>query len=504
MISNQTEQVYEKFSHPRRLHPTAIIFALFTTIKEMIFGIGIGLIFTLKESVFFFLIVGGIFLACIIIFSILSWLRFTYYVEDDELRIEQGILNRKKRYISINRIHKIDLTANVIHRLFRLVKVQIDTASNSGDAEVSLSAIRMDDATELRMLLQHNKEQEETDNTIKAEQSSESISWKRLFIAGSTSGSAGVIVIALLTVFSQIEELIPRYLFNVAYDWLINIGVYALAILLLLIAILFWIFGIAGTMIRYGNFTIEKREKELFIRRGLLETKELTIPYDRIQAIGIEQSPIRQPFGFVTVFAVVAGGSFDRLETFPILFPIIHKSEVEEFINKFVPNYDYSLKKQLKPLPRRSLIFYIAKSFIAPLFVLVASLIFIPTLYWLALVVLIFNLILSMFQYKDLGHYISDENFVLQKRTLQKVTLFTEKKRIQAFEKRVHKIQAFRQVASVTISLIGMQGLGTHYTLKHVRDEDANLMADSFSYRKEKQKEGSLGKVDYNELSDPL
>src|SRR5699024_10317096 len=109
MISNQTEQVYEKFSHPRRLHPTAIIFALFTTIKEMIFGIGIGLIFTLKESVFFFLIVGGIFLACIIIFSILSWLRFTYYVEDDELRIEQGILTRKRRYISIHQLHTFDV-----------------------------------------------------------------------------------------------------------------------------------------------------------------------------------------------------------------------------------------------------------------------------------------------------------------------------------------------------------------------------------------------------------
>src|SRR5690625_3674904 len=108
----------------------------------MIFGIEFGLIFSRKKSIFFILIFDVTFLACIIIFIFLSWLRFTYYVEDDELRNEQGILNRKKRYISINRIHKIDLTANVIHRLFRLVKVQIDTASNSGDAEVSLSAIR--------------------------------------------------------------------------------------------------------------------------------------------------------------------------------------------------------------------------------------------------------------------------------------------------------------------------------------------------------------------------
>src|SRR5699024_3102629 len=255
--------------------------------------------------------------------------------------------------------------------------------SNSGNAEVSLSAIRFQEAAQLRKLLQTYRASDD-DDTNERETTIQKISWRRLFIAGSTSGSAGVIVLAALTLFSQIEDLIPRKVFNMAFDWFVNVGVIVIVIFIIILAVLLWLFGIAGTMIRYGSFTIEKREKELFIRRGLLETKELTIPYDRIQAIGIEQSPIRQPFGFVTVFAVVAGCSFDRLETFPILFPIIHKSEVEEFINKFVPNYDYSLKKQLKPLPRRSLIFYIAKSFIAPLFVLVASLIFIPTLYWLA------------------------------------------------------------------------------------------------------------------------
>src|SRR5690625_5656482 len=80
-----------------------------------------------------------LFLVVTIITSILSWLRFTYRVEDNELRIEQGVFIRKKRYVPINRIHKIDFTANVVHRIFGLVKIQIDTESGVG-AEVSLSA----------------------------------------------------------------------------------------------------------------------------------------------------------------------------------------------------------------------------------------------------------------------------------------------------------------------------------------------------------------------------
>src|SRR5699024_12105312 len=98
-----------------------------------------------------------IFLILLIIFSVVSWLRFTYRVEDNELRIEQGIFIRKKRYISINRIHKIDVTADVIHRLFKLVKVQIDTASSGDGAEVNLSAVKITKAAKLRRALKKER-----------------------------------------------------------------------------------------------------------------------------------------------------------------------------------------------------------------------------------------------------------------------------------------------------------------------------------------------------------
>src|SRR5699024_2033783 len=114
--------------------------------------------------------------------SFLSWLRFTYRVEDNELRIEQGIFIRKKRYISINRIHKIDVTADVFHRLFKLVKVQIDTAGSGDGSEVDLSAIQITKAAKLRRALQKGKKakttEEATENYLPPKQK---ISWRRLF-----------------------------------------------------------------------------------------------------------------------------------------------------------------------------------------------------------------------------------------------------------------------------------------------------------------------------------
>ncbi|MEI3605342.1 PH domain-containing protein [Pseudogracilibacillus sp. SE30717A] len=484
MMCNEQELRNENpFSKPQRLHPAAMYFNLIKVIKETIFGLGIGLIFTLKESLFYFLLFISIFLILLIISSILSWLRFTYRIEENELRIEQGIFIRKKRYISLNRIHKIDLTANVIHRIFKLVKVQIDTASSGDGAEVSLSAIKTEDAVRLRKVL---KRQETLQNIVETDESNsmKKISWIRLFIAGTTSGSVGIILVALLAGFTQIEELIPKKLYNTTYTWIIDQGIIIIVGLIIFMLLLLWLFGIAGTMIKYGNFTIEKRAAELFVKRGLLETKELTIPFDRIQAIGIEQSLIRQPIKFVRIFAVVAGGSFDKMEPFPVLFPLIHEKEVEQFLREYLPDYQQQ-KTELIPLSKRGRKFYLFNTTILFVLALIPVLYFFPSFSWIPLCFIILSLALGWMQHKDGGYMIDGKRITLQHRNLNKVTIMTYHRRIQSLQKRQHKIQMYQRIASTKISLIGMGGLGTHYSLKHVEEEDANKIADWYSYRKQ-------------------
>lgn len=152
MFNEQDVQETLEIAKPQRLNPAAIYFNLIKVIKETIFGIGAGFIVTIKQSLFYSLMFLLAFLVIIILTSFLSWLRFTYRVEDNELRIEQGIFIRKKRYVPINRIHKIDFTANVIHRIFKLVNIQIDTAGTGG-AEVSLSAVTTSKGEQLRKAL---------------------------------------------------------------------------------------------------------------------------------------------------------------------------------------------------------------------------------------------------------------------------------------------------------------------------------------------------------------
>lgn len=81
-------------------------------------------------------------------------------------------------------------------------------------------------------------------------------------------------------------------------------------------------------MLKYWNFTIARVDEDIVIRCGLLEKKLITIPLKRIQAVGYVENLIRQPFGYVTVIAEIAGGSNEKGEDFStVLFPIMKKKK---------------------------------------------------------------------------------------------------------------------------------------------------------------------------------
>src|SRR5690625_3760807 len=86
MYKDNAENEVLEIAKPQRLNPASIYFNLVKIIKETILGLSAGLIITIKQSMFYFLIFVGVFLLFLIISSILSWIRFTYRVENDELR----------------------------------------------------------------------------------------------------------------------------------------------------------------------------------------------------------------------------------------------------------------------------------------------------------------------------------------------------------------------------------------------------------------------------------
>ncbi len=142
--------------------------------------------------------------------GVISWLRFTFKIEDGELRIEQGVIIRKKMYLTSDRIQVIDISAGVVQRLFGLVAVEVKTAGSTSK-EAKISALSREKAEELKSLLRKNigdKDLEE-DGEVEEKQIY-TLTNRDLLIAATTSGRLGVALSIVGAAFSQIDQVISE------------------------------------------------------------------------------------------------------------------------------------------------------------------------------------------------------------------------------------------------------------------------------------------------------
>ena len=83
------------------------------------------------------------------LFSIWYYFKFYFYVKDGELIIEKGILEKTKLNIPFERIQTINFQQSILHQLFDVVGLEIDTAG-SGKKELSITAVEKDKAELIR------------------------------------------------------------------------------------------------------------------------------------------------------------------------------------------------------------------------------------------------------------------------------------------------------------------------------------------------------------------
>ena len=298
-------------------------------------------------------------LVIVLVFGIIKWLRFTYRLEEGELRIEYGLFVKKKRYIPIERIQSLNFSEGILHRPFGLVKVKVETAgsSNSRESEAELTAISKEEALDLeQMIYREKKGQSVTEDSsleqaaIQEDEPFFTLGQKDIWVLAATSGGVGVIISGVALFLSQFNELIPYKAVYEEVAVFIKSGVFIVALTAFLGLILAWFLSIVWTFIIYGDFKIRIVDEHIVMTRGLLEKKQVTVPLNRVQGIRIVENPIRQLIGYCTVHIENAGGSVLEKDSTSIkLFPIIKKEQVPELLNGLFP--EYIIQDDFKGLP---------------------------------------------------------------------------------------------------------------------------------------------------------
>ncbi len=414
-------------------------------------------------SMFSFLILLVIFLFTTVA-GILKWLTFRYWFEEGELRVQYGLIVKKKRYILFDRIQSLNYKEGVFHRLFGLVQVTVETAaSTDGKPEASLTAIKRVAADQIEKEMNQAKYGEITqdDDMLITPKSRKvyKMSAKDLILLATTSSGVGVVVFGVLAVVSQFAEYIP-------YDWiydelayLVKYSVIIVIALILMGMLAAWIISIALTLLNYYDFTVVEENKRLVITRGLLEKKRIAIPLNRVQAIKIVENPLRQPFGLASVQLESAGGGFEEGKSSKIvLFPLISKKAAVAPFEELFPQFDFEVQSFIQS-PKRAKPFFYRLDFlwIAPL-TAVLTYFFFP--YGLLVLLLAIPMVAwGKWQHKAAAVQQAEQQLTIVSRTFSRVTFYVQKNRIQAMEQRQSFFQKRRDIASLKVTVMsGMHG----------------------------------------------
>src|SRR5690625_7273733 len=106
---------------------------------------------------------------------------------------------------------------------------------------------------------------------------------------------------------------------------------------ILIFVVFAWFFSFASTLLTFGNFQFDIKKDELVVSRGIFETKKITVPFNRIQAIHITEGIIRQPLGYASVHLESAGYGDEQGSGSFVLMPLIKAGNILFFLEVNIP-----------------------------------------------------------------------------------------------------------------------------------------------------------------------
>lgn len=269
------------------------------------------------------LFVGGV-------YGAVSWLRTTFWIEADELRVDTGVLSRQSRRIRIDRLQGVDIVQPFVARILGLAELRMDVAGGSS-REGSLAYLPLAEARRLKDLLLARRDELGTSGRVAAQRQAGPVeaqpggmqagpgqaavepqqvatpSQAAVRPAAHERPIAKVEISTLLLSILLSGETVTLVLvtagmlvaFTVSGEWL---GLPAILPVLL---------GFGVAMFRrfsmnYG-FTVSETPAGMQVRRGLFDLSSQTIALERVQGVVVSEPLFWRALGWARLDVSIAG-----------------------------------------------------------------------------------------------------------------------------------------------------------------------------------------------------
>ena len=310
----------EEASLARRTDPKGFIVRAATLLMQLVIPLGVAFATIFDDGALSGRIAWAApFVAAIILANLLAaylqWTRLTYTVNEADIRVESGVLSRAARSVPYDRIQDVSLEQKLLPRLFGLVEVKFETGAGGKD-DLALAYLSESEGERLRELVRSRSEDaphasSSTDAPeTPADETLFAMGPKRIMTFGLFEFSLAIVAV-IGGLAQQFEFLLPFDLWDLDKweerfagpgQWLAGLGPLAqaagLAVALTMLGIVGIVTGVVRTALREWDFRLERTDKGLRRRRGLLTRTDLVMPLHRVQALRLETGFLRRLFGW--------------------------------------------------------------------------------------------------------------------------------------------------------------------------------------------------------------
>ncbi|MFQ3173631.1 MAG: putative membrane protein YdbT with pleckstrin-like domain [Flavobacterium sp.] len=374
----------EKFKQPQRQSSIGILLMFVSTLQQWARGLWPILVvyaFKFDEINKGYLFLGlSVLLVTIGIVAYLKYLNFTFYLDDEneEFVINEGVLNKTKTIIQLNKIQQVNINQSLLQRIIGVYELDVDTAGSS-KKEGEINAISHSLALALKARLMENEKSksnfEKPEVASKTETAGErpfmSISFLSLLKVGITSNyikSLGLILAFFATVYENSKSFMGHSDFDEkkidAYiDKSMVIQSVAIIAFLLLCSIL--IINLVRVIFRYFGYKIARQNGSLLLSFGLLSTKSTIIKPEKVQIVTVTRNYFQKKMNILELKIKQATSGEKEERKSVIEIPGCNETESVEILNLLflkTPEKGIMLKPNF-----RKLVFSIFLSIVLPL-----------------------------------------------------------------------------------------------------------------------------------------
>jgi putative membrane protein len=437
----------------RRLHVAAAVDEAFRGLKDIALPLIIGLVAGGTRSSFSAIAFGLAGVVAALAIGITRWQATTYAVSDRALHFRSGVFSPDETVVPLDRIQAVDTITGPVQRLFGVTGLHVQTPGGGEDGDVVLSALSARAAADLRTALGH------ADHGVGGPQ--RRLSMRGLLVTALTAPQLGVVLPVVGGLFGALQNgLIGRG--ETEIENINSIHEVVLVALGLLAAA--WLLSFLGAVVAFSGFEVQRVEGRVRVRRGLLQRRAVSVPVARVDGVQVVESPLRRPFGLVTLRLEVTslGGRETAART---LFPLMRRDAVEPFLAAFLPELAGPLAVEERP-PARARRRYLTRPLLGALAAGAATVAVVPPA-WPAVPVLAVLAVLSgldAFAAGGLRLHDGDARVVVRtRRRGARVTLVARRRRLQELDVSRSPLQRRAGLATVSIAVAGGTRLGVRH-----------------------------------------